>query len=524
MTPSSRTAVRTRSVHKTGLPSTPKMGRTRRTRVAAIGLLLLLLLGLSGVALSLLRRPAVGPVLATITVGQGPRFVAIDSGTGHAFVAGQEGSVLSASPVTTNVVSFAARPSIPGSITMIDMRSEQSVRTIGVSHFPTGVSVDERHHRAFVLDSGTGGTSEVSVFDTATGRRVATTVLPGSADTAGVDASAGRVLVASYGAGTVNVFDTRTGRLLRATPIAIDPGAVAVLVDERTHRAFVESRPGGYGTGALGAINVIDTLQGRLVRRVAVGPSPDGMDLDDVANRVYVLNALNGTVSILDARTGRPIRTVHLTAGGFPTGPGAIVVDERAHLAFVDHGWTSVFDTRTGAVLTTHTFSTVPGPLVIDQRTDRVFAATYRDGRVRVLDGRSGRVLRTVDVGQAPADMAVDELTGRVYVVTAGPVLSRAAPGSVGPLTTYGPGRVYVLDARSGAIRGEDTVGLTPVVVAADQRDGRVVVLNMAGLMPTPDPWSWIPGDIRRHVPFVPAPPSTFQNIDGSVSILDATR
>ncbi len=497
------------------------MRRTRRTRVAAIGLLLLLLFGLVGVALSLLRRPAAGPVLATIAAGQGPRFVAIDSGTGHAFVAGQEG-VLSANPVTTTIVSFA--PSIPGSIAMIDTRSGQSVKTIGVSHFPTDVSVDERHHRAFVLDFGTGGTGEVSVFDTATGARIAATVLPGGADAAGVDASAGRVLVASSAAGTVSVFDTRTGHLLRATPIAIDPGAVAVLVNERTHRAFVESRPGGYGTGALGAINVIDTLQGRLIRRVAVDPSPDGMDLDDLANRVYVLNALNGTVSILDARTGRSIRTVHLTAGGFPTGPGAIVVDERAHLAFVDHGWTSVFDTRTGAILATHTFSTVPGPLVIDQRTDRVFAATYRDGRVRVLDGRSGRVLRTVDVGQAPADMAVDELTGRVYVVTAGSFLSTSAPVSGGSPAPRGPGRVYVLDARSGAIRDEGTVGLNPVIVAADQRDGRVVVLNMAGLTPTPDPWSWIPGNIRRHLPFVPAPPSTFQNTDGSVSILDATR
>ncbi len=523
MTPSSRAAVRNLSAHKDGWPSTAKIGRSWRTRGAAIGLLLLLLLGLVGVALSLLRRPAVGPVLATITVGQGPRFVAIDSGTGQAFVAGQEG-VLSASPVTTGVVSFA--PSIPGSITMIDLRSGQMVRTIGVSHFPTGVYVDGHHHRAFVLDFGTGGgTSEVSVFDTATGARIATTVLPGSADTAGVDARAGRVLVVNFRAGTVGVFDARTGHLLHTAPVAFDPGPVAVLVDERTHRAFVESLPGGYGTGTLGAINVIDTLRGRLVHRVAVGSSPDdGMTLDDGANRVYVLNALNGTVSILDARTGLSIRTVRLTASGFPTGPGAIVVDERAHLAFVDHGWTSVFDTRTGTILATHTFSTVPGPLVIDQRTDQVFAATYRDGHVRVLDGRSGRVLRTVDVGQAPTDMAVDELTGRVYVVTAGSVLSTSAPVSGGSPAPRGPGRVYVLDARSGAIRDEGTVGLNPVVMAADQRDGRVVVLNMAGLTPAPDPWSWIPGDIRRHLPFVPAPPSTFQNTDGSVSILDATR
>jgi len=523
MTPSPGLKAWNRSVHKDGSAlSTLKTRRARRVRATVIGLLLLLLLGLASVALSLLRRPAVGPVLATITVGQGPRFVAIDSGTGQAFVAGQEG-VLSASPTTTSVVSFA--PSIPGSITMIDLRSGQMVRTIGVSHFPTGVYVDGRHHRAFVLDFGTGGgTSEVSVFDTATGARIATTVLPGSADTAGVDARAGRVLVVNFRAGTVGVFDARTGHLLHTAPVAFDPGPVAVLVDERTHRAFVESLPGGYGTGTLGAINVIDTLQGRLIRRVAVGPSLDGTALDDGANRVYVLNALNGTVSILDARTGLSIRTVRLTVSGFPTGPGAIVVDERAHLAFVDHGWTSVFDTRTGVVLATHTFSTVPGPLVIDQRTDRVFAATYRDGRVRVLDGRSGRVLRTVDVGQAPVDMAVDELTGRVYVVTAGPILSTSAPVSGGSPAPRGPGRVYVLDARSGAIRDEGTVGLNPVVVAADQRDGRVVVLNMAGLTSAPDPWSWIPGDIRRHLPFVPAPPSTFQNTEGSVSILDATR
>ncbi len=440
-------------------------------RVARASAFLALLVVVSVFAL-LTQPTATGLVRATVPVGQGPRFVAIDGLTEHAFVVDQGG------------VQGATLTPLPADVAMIDVRSGALVRTIALNTDPTGIAVDERHGRAIVI----GAAGIVSVLDTATGALVATPVVVGGTDALGVDTVSGHAVAASYAAGTASTIDLRTGRLLRVARVG--QGAVGVLVDERTHRAFVESRPGGYGAGTRGSIGVIDTTSGALLRRVTVGLSPDGMALSTGENRVYVLNSQDGTVSVLDARSGALVFTIALTAGGFPTGPGTLVIDERTHHAFVDHGWIHVFDTRTGAIVALHKVSTVQGPLGIDTRTDRVFAATYRDGRVRVLDGASGRILRTIDVGIAPQDMTVDEREGRVYIVTPGAVLATAPPGALGPVQTRGPGRVYVLDARSGAIQGRAVVGMNPVVVTVNAEAGRVLVLNMAGLTRASDPWA----------------------------------
>ncbi len=487
--------------------------RDIRRRIVAVFILLVV----AGAVLAAVRRPKPGLVLGTVGVGQSPRFAAVDVRTGHAFVVNM-GGPQSATVTTTGAAASLAQGSFtPGSVSMIDTRSGTLIRTIDAGESPTAVAVDARHQRAYVLDAGS-----VYVLDTATGTLLRTISLRGGDDSLTVDPSTGHVYTASYTTGTVSMFDGGTGRLLQV--VTVGQGVVGMLVDERTHRLFAESRPGGYGTGLRGAIGVIDTVSGSLVRRDIVGLSPDGMALDSAANSVYVLNGQEGTVSVLDASNGAVTRTVTLTAGGFPSGPGAIVVVERTRRAFVDHGWTSVFDTCTGKVLYTDKFSPVPGPIAIDRGSDRVFAASYRDGRVRVLDGSSGHVLRAVDMGIAPQDMVVDERGGRVYVVTPGPILSTAPRGAVGPVATRGPGRVYVLDGRSGAIRERATVGMSPVALAVSEQNRRILVLNMAGLTRASDPWSWVPDWARRRLPFIPRPPPTFQSANGSVSILDASQ
>jgi len=458
-------------------------------------------------------------VLAMVPVGRYPSVAAIDAGTGRAIVVNRGGPRVAVKVAggSSFVAPVPGAPD-PGSISMIDLRSGALLRTltIGSGLTMSSILIDERTHRAFV--AGTGGrTGSILVLDTTTGTLVGTTTLRGDAAVAGIDTASGRVVEASYTAGIVSVLDARSGRVVWVD--AIDQGASRVLIDERTHRAFVESLPGGYGTRIPGAIAVIDTTSGALLRRVAVGLSPDGMALAPAEERVYVLNAQGGTVSVLDARSGVVRRTIALTAGGFPTGSGAIVVDERTHRAFVDHGWTHVFDTRTGRVLHEHRFNTVPGPLAIDRRTDRVFAATYRNGRIRMLDGASGRLLRTIDVGITPQDMTVDEGSGRIYITTPGPV-ARA----VGQVYARGPGRVWVLDARTGAIRARAVVGVDPMTVAVTPQARRGVVLNMTDLTPVSDPWGWLPAVLRRAAPLIPPPPPSIQSTNGSVSVLDLTR
>ena len=129
------------------------------------------------------------------------------------------------------------------------------------------------------------------------------------------------------------------------------------------------------------------------VRRVAQHEGAHvqaGVAVDGPANRAFVTNRADNTVSILEARSGTVLRTV-------PVGRG-------------------------------------PVSLAVDTRTQRLFVVNEAGGSVSVLDARTGRRYRSVRVGalrpqpqaQAnPVDLAVDVRWGHVFVLNDGPI----APG-----------------------------------------------------------------------------------------------
>jgi YVTN family beta-propeller protein len=137
-------------------------------------------------------------------------------------------------------------------------------------------------------------------------------------------------------------------------------------------------------------------------------------------------------------------------------------------------------------------------------------------------DASKGRMLRTVAVGKNPRAIAIDKRHGRVFVLTA---------GDADPVRACIPtehGAVSVLDARTGRVLRTIPIGVAPRAIAVDERTGRAFVLNAGGAMSirATDAWSWLPGWVRRRLPFIPAAPSgvRVQVAPASIMVLDATR
>jgi DNA-binding beta-propeller fold protein YncE len=115
---------------------------------------------------------------------------------------------------------------------------------------------------------------------------------------------------------------------------------------------------------------------------------------------------------------------VHTIAVGLH--PSALAVDARSGRVFVARnydGSVSMVDARSGRVLRTMATDLTPWGIAVDQRAGRVLVSTGQGlwlsatpGRVQVLDGRTGRRLRTVAVGLGPDAMALDERSGHVFV------------------------------------------------------------------------------------------------------------
>jgi DNA-binding beta-propeller fold protein YncE len=196
------------------------------------------------------------------------------------------------------------------------------------------------------------------------------------------------------------------------------------------------------------------------------------------------------TVSMLDATTGRLLRSVTIGAGagggcGLAIAPhiGRVFVTNPSGTSPVTYsapttGTVSILDTTSGALVHSVSLGLSPDAVAVDERTNRAFVlnANLANGylpvgpaSVSVLDATTGGVLRTVSLparrgqpGAGPFAAVVDEQTGRVIVATADHF-------------------VDILDARSGALL-KLVDGLHPFTLAVDAARGQVIVQGEGGI------------------------------------------
>jgi len=492
----------------------------------------LALLALLGGAMDVAHRPDGNPVVGTVTVGPDPGTLVVDTQTGRAFIGDQSS----------------------GRVDVLDTATGTLVRTVAVAPFPAGTQVDdltadERLGRVFVLSApGLGSPllrGYVSALDARSGRLLRTTpvALGGALGWLAVDSRARRVFVLGFpdylpvgttpdpvrDAVRVSVLDALSGRLVRALALPLPPqplGSGAFVgsplgVDQPTGRVFVSRFDGTLGVldAASGQLLHTVTVRGRRRATTVTTWDEDAPVVDARTNRVFVGDALRGTLSMLDAASGRLLGATSLPVAVYPSAP---VVDERAGRVFVvDGAGVSVLDAGTGRLLHRVVVGrNVPRfpslNVVVDARHGRAFVVARREGTVGVLDSRSGRVLRTLSVGGHLGDAAVDSGAGLLVVTIDG------APTQAGTLT--GPGLVGVLDGRSGALPRTIHVGLGPRAVAVDERTGHAVVVTSGGTLPTPTIWGWLPVWLRQGLPVLPSPGLRTRSIPPGVSVLDLTR
>jgi DNA-binding beta-propeller fold protein YncE len=272
-------------------------------------------------------------------------------------------------------------------------------------------------------------------------------------------AGAAIAAIASGGA----LWSSRATTTAGAPVVTVGVNPVAMIADGASGHVFVLSS--GYGISA-GVVTVLDAGTGRVIRTTPLGRFALRMVVAGRAGRVFVSNEMSGGVDVLDARTGR-LLGVALTG---PAGPGALLgVAQRAGRVFVSQ-WgpnrVATLDARTGRVLRTVSLACGPQAGVADERTGRVFVpcdgVNGRPSRLVLLDARSGALVGSVAVpaGQPFAGrVCVNNRTGTAYM--------------------EGIGTVSILDGRTGATRRTIALGSRSYLpMAVDDATGRLLVVD----------------------------------------------
>jgi DNA-binding beta-propeller fold protein YncE len=246
----------------------------------------------------------------------------------------------------------------------------------------------------------------------------------------------------------------RSAAFPRVVLVGQNPRDLAV--SEQTHHVFVASAGAfDYTTGryaANGTVSMLDARTGSFLRRVTVGKGPSTVVVDDRAGRVLVVNGGDqstgfvGSVSFLNTHTGARLKTVVVGQQ-----PSKLIVDVRTWRAFVltsafpparkpTDGEVKVLAITRGIVIRSEPIGTHPEALAFDSKTNAVFALAGA-GEITVLSGASGQLIGTLGrlAQGAPLAIAVDSKTGRLFSASSGD-----SHGGQGAITT--------LDDRTGKV------------------------------------------------------------------------
>lgn len=221
--------------------------------------------------------------------------------------------------------------------------------------------------------------------------------------------------VTNGGSATVTVIDVVNVRLDRVLAVGQNPVAVA---DSPTRNDIyvVNSGPAG-GNGSL---SFIDAEKNVVDGAIPLHKQPVSIDVDSKGERAYVANSGSDSVSVIDLKERREI--AQIAAGKDPA--GARISSDGKSLVVADHGGNSVtvIDPETGRIRAT--FNNCPGATapVILKDSSKAFIACSAGHSVMVIalatqhPAEPDRLETLLDVGRAPVHLALKPDGGEIFV------------------------------------------------------------------------------------------------------------
>lgn len=365
-----------------------------------------------------------GQSIASAAVVLGSLLVAVlGSASKHSTVLSRENRdasrgprVVAMSPGTRTMTTIPRTPVTPTATSALNRGIIAPLTRVRVGPYPTGLAVDERSSRVFVLNQEprTTGLGRVSTLDSRTGRVLGTVTVGRGARTLAVDESANRAFVLNaglvdprsvtrYGLGSVSVLDATTGRLLRTTPVG--DGPLELLVDERRGHVLVTTNSYPFGFFMPGvpqlhdAVRVLSAHTGALLHTIVVPKGvvfgPRQLALDPTSGDLFTLGGsditscrrVNVCVTRIDTTTGAvratfspPIKSedsLEITTLALDPRAGRLLVHVSDGRGF---NYLVVFATTTGRALMTTPLGGGPlVALVVDPRQGRAVVVSPPD-------------------------------------------------------------------------------------------------------------------------------------------------
>jgi len=231
------------------------------------------------------------------------------------------------------------------------------------------------------------------------------------------------------------IFRTRVPRILSAV-LLVELGLMAA---PDAAMAWT-GKPLVYVTSFIGGtVAVIDSGDNLEVQQIPVGGGALDAAVAPDGNHIYVANALDNTVSAIDATNRQAPIVTTIPVGNYPAAITVTPDGAGVYVANDIDGTVSFIDTTTNSVMATIRVGSGPEGIAVTPDGSQVYVADRSDNAISVIDTASNTVVKTIPVAADPVGVAVTPDGTRVYVVSYSAIsLIDAATNTVAWMTTVG--------------------------------------------------------------------------------------
>lgn len=186
---------------------------------------------------------------------------------------------------------------------------------------------------------------------------------------------------------------------------ALGHGVYELAYDQGQHALYAASAPSFDKDKTAGLVFQLDAELLKINHKIATDRRTFAVALDEANHTLYLGNALEGSIALLDTRTNRVIKTIQLSDASNPKKSAhvrEVVLDKNNHRLYIsgiggkDSGLLWVVDTEKQQLIETIK-NYDPVGFAVDNVGNKVYAVTGK-GELLTLDGATSKVLSRVAV------------------------------------------------------------------------------------------------------------------------------
>jgi YVTN family beta-propeller protein len=158
-------------------------------------------------------------------------------------------------------------------------------------------------------------------------------------------------------------------------------------------------------------VMVVSGAGDSVVKMIAVGTNPQALAYDTAANRLYVANNYDASLSVIDCGLDSAVATV--AVNGYPVALGFNPTDHKVYAA-CDNS-ISVIDAAHDSVVASFAVGGYPNAFVYSAANDWMYFTRRNDNMVVTIDGVSNQIVDSVIVDAGPTCLVLNPQQHRVY-------------------------------------------------------------------------------------------------------------